>query len=101
MPPIEVGPTRAIGAVSADVARKTPGTSGAAQATASSPAVSAPSPQPTLSKSAALDPGEAPIDADRVASIRKAVENGSYPLVPTRIGDAMIAAGMFLRSGKA
>ena len=38
-------------------------------------------------------------DADRVAQIRKAVENGSYPLVPARIADAMIAAEMFLRKG--
>ncbi|AKH44188.1 negative regulator of flagellin synthesis FlgM [Altererythrobacter atlanticus] len=41
---------------------------------------------------------EAPIDVDRVAEIRKAVEEGRYPLVPTRIGDAMIAAGYLLRT---
>ena len=41
---------------------------------------------------------EAPVDADRVAEIRKAVEQGSYPLIPTRIADAMIAAGHLLRA---
>jgi negative regulator of flagellin synthesis FlgM len=43
---------------------------------------------------------DAPINTDRVAEIRKAVEDGSYPLVPTRIADAMIAAGFLLRAPK-
>ncbi|WP_068090754.1 flagellar biosynthesis anti-sigma factor FlgM [Novosphingobium rosa] len=41
--------------------------------------------------------GAAPVDTDRVATIKKAIETGNYPLVPTKIGDAMIAAGMLLR----
>jgi negative regulator of flagellin synthesis FlgM len=41
---------------------------------------------------APLDTLEPPIDADRVAQIRKALEDGTYPLVPTKIADAMIAA---------
>ncbi|BBC72177.1 conserved hypothetical protein [Altererythrobacter sp. B11] len=40
----------------------------------------------------------APVDHDRVAEIRKAVEQGKYPLVPAKIADAMIAAGYLLRS---
>ena len=40
----------------------------------------------------------APVDADRVAEIRKAVEQGRYPVIPTRIADAMIAAGLLLRT---
>lgn len=40
----------------------------------------------------------APVDADRVAEIRKAVAEGRYPLQPTRIADAMIAAGFLLRT---
>lgn len=40
----------------------------------------------------------APVDADRVSMIRKAVEEGRYPVVPTRIADAMIAAGYLLRT---
>ncbi len=48
----------------------------------------------------ALDPGAPPVDAERVAEIRKAIEQGTYPLVPHRIADAMIAAGFMLRTGK-
>jgi negative regulator of flagellin synthesis FlgM len=39
----------------------------------------------------------APVDAKRVDEIRRAVESGHYPLTPTRIADAMIAAGYLLR----
>jgi negative regulator of flagellin synthesis FlgM len=110
MPPIEVGTSRAIGAVSAELTRKagadiaiTGATATANAGQASAPAASA---TPDLKKtalatSAALDPGEAPVDADRVSQIRRAIETGNYPLVPARIADAMIAAGMFLRSAKA
>lgn len=38
-----------------------------------------------------------PFDQERVAEIRKAVEEGRYPVVPTRIADAIIAAGYLLR----
>lgn len=51
-----------------------------------------------LVTSDALDPGEAPVDGDRVTVIRKAIEEGSYPVVPARIADAIIAAGMLLRN---
>ncbi|MFC4254912.1 flagellar biosynthesis anti-sigma factor FlgM [Altererythrobacter xixiisoli] len=40
------------------------------------------------------------VDVDRVSEIRKAVEEGSYPIVPAKIADAMIAAGYLLRVGK-
>lgn len=53
-----------------------------------------------LALSDALDPGAPPVDAERVAEIRKAIEQGTYPLVPHRIADAMIAAGFMLRTGK-
>lgn len=45
-----------------------------------------------------LDPGQPPVDAERVGLIRKAVENGTYPVVPAQIADAIIAAGLLLRS---
>ncbi len=48
----------------------------------------------------ALAAAEPPVDADRVAEIRKAVEQGRYPVVPARIADAMIAAGYLLRTQK-
>ena len=48
--------------------------------------------------SAVLDPGTAPVDIERVGLIRKAIEQGTYPVIPARIADAVIAAGMLLRS---
>jgi negative regulator of flagellin synthesis FlgM len=101
MPPIEVGPARAITAISAAIARKagsdtTPGANGVAAQKSPAPASTGP-----VATSIVIDPGQAPVDADRVAEIRKAVENGTYPILPTRIADAMIAAGIMLRSAKA
>lgn len=46
-----------------------------------------------------IELGQPTVDTERVAEIRKAVESGSYPLLPARVADAMIAAGMFLRKG--
>lgn len=37
-----------------------------------------------------------PVDAERVAEIRSALRDGTYPLVPTKIVDAMIAAQVSL-----
>ncbi|MCP5395392.1 MAG: flagellar biosynthesis anti-sigma factor FlgM [Sphingomonadaceae bacterium] len=57
--------------------------------------------RPVSSENAALtarDAGPAaPVDTDRVSEIRKAVEQGTYPLTPAKIADAMIAAGYLLR----
>ncbi|HEU4968697.1 flagellar biosynthesis anti-sigma factor FlgM [Sphingomonas sp.] len=35
-----------------------------------------------------------PVDAERVQQIRRALEEGRYPLVPAKIADRMIAAQM-------
>jgi negative regulator of flagellin synthesis FlgM len=51
-------------------------------------------------RSRELDPGQPPVDADRVAEIRKAIEQGTYPIVPAKVADAIIAAGLLLRTGK-
>ncbi|KTR82261.1 flagellar biosynthesis anti-sigma factor FlgM [uncultured Novosphingobium sp.] len=96
MPPIEVGAPRAIGAVSAEIARRA-GTDNAAAVPSGK--ASAKTAAPGVATSVAVDAGEAPVDTDRVSQIRKAVESGKYPLVPARIADAMIAAGIILRSG--
>jgi negative regulator of flagellin synthesis FlgM len=32
--------------------------------------------------------------------IRKAIEQGTYPVLPAKIADAVIAAGILLRSAK-
>ncbi len=37
-----------------------------------------------------------PVDAERVSQIRAALQDGSYPLLPTKIVDAMIAAQVSL-----
>ncbi|QWC58400.1 flagellar biosynthesis anti-sigma factor FlgM [Erythrobacter sp. 3-20A1M] len=41
-----------------------------------------------------------PVDNDRVREIRKAVSDGTYPLSPTRVADAMIAAKFMLSDRK-
>ncbi len=91
MPPIELGPTRPVGAVDVRNVRLAQG--GARQTEKSA------SPGPAVVRSDALDPGEAPVDAERVQIIRKAVETGTYPVVPARVADAIIAAGLLLRVG--
>jgi negative regulator of flagellin synthesis FlgM len=97
MPSIEFRPkgphaARAVGAVDARPVNGRP----VANETARSHAA----PQSAVVRGAALDPGEAPIDAERVAQIRKAIEEDRYPVVPTTVADAIIAAGLLLRSGK-
>jgi negative regulator of flagellin synthesis FlgM len=47
-----------------------------------------------------LDPGEVPVNAERVKEIRKALESGTYPILPTSVADAIIAAGLILRTPK-
>lgn len=55
---------------------------------------------PTVVLGDTLDAGETPIDADRVTQIRKALESGTYPILPTSVADAIIAAGLILRTAK-
>lgn len=92
MPPIEIGPMRPVGAVQSQ--------SGAASATTPAPKTqpTATPAAPAVETSNALAPGQPPVDSDRVAEIRSAIQNGHYPVVPARIGDAMIAAGILLRT---
>lgn len=92
MPPIEMGPARPIGAVDVRIARQ----AGGFRETAKSAGEQA----PTVALSDAVDPGEAPVDTDRVQTIKKAVETGQYPVLPVKIADAMIAAGYLLTKGQ-
>ncbi|MCB2049232.1 MAG: flagellar biosynthesis anti-sigma factor FlgM [Novosphingobium sp.] len=91
MPSFDIGPTRAVGAVDNRLARET--RQNAAR-----------QPQASVSEApvarAQVSAGQPPVDTDRVAQIRKAVEDGSYPIVPAKVADAMIAAGMILRAAK-
>lgn len=45
-----------------------------------------------LEVNTAADASSPPVNTERVAEIRAALRDGSYPLVPTKIADAMIAA---------
>lgn len=92
MPPIELGPARPVSAVDVRLARTAGGTK---DAPARAESTAAP-----VVRSDALDPGKPPVDAERVEIVRKAVENGTYPVIPAKVADAIIAAGFLLRSAK-
>jgi negative regulator of flagellin synthesis FlgM len=44
--------------------------------------------------------GPVPVDSDRVSMIRDALKDGSYPIMPARITDALIAARIMLSNGQ-
>lgn len=97
MPPIEIGQNgpgsaRPVGAVRAETAipSVTPVTP------PSSPAASAQASVAAVQTSAALSAGKPPVDDSRVSEIRNAIQKGTYPLLPTKVADAMIAAGLML-----
>ena len=46
--------------------------------------------------SGSIEPGQPPVDQSRVETIRRAVENGTYPVNPAEIADAIIAAPLLL-----
>lgn len=64
---------------------------GAAPAPAAKPGIMV-----EVSTPADIDPAKPPIDPERVEKIRAALRDGSYPLVPTKIADALIAAQVSL-----
>jgi negative regulator of flagellin synthesis FlgM len=103
MSSFEIGASRPVSAVQVN----TVGTGGKpvqTEATAETPKAAAPSTNaaaaPQVETSDAVKAGAAPVDQERVATIRHAIEKGTYPVLPTKIADAMIAAGMLLRSPK-
>lgn len=89
--PIE--PTQTVGALR-------PVDAGRARAVAAERKPAAAAAPPLVATSDALDPGPVPVDDVRVAEIRKAVESGTYPLLPAKVADAIIAAGLLLRIAK-
>lgn len=97
MSPFEIGASRPVGPVQVKTATtaKTVPAAVDPQITAAANAGSA----AQVQRSSALDAGAAaPVDVERVKDIRHAIETGNYPLVPAKIADAMIAAGMLLRT---
>lgn len=87
---------RPVGPIDARIVRTAAGAKdGAAASAAPAPGASAAA---AYQRSDALDPGAAPVDMERVQVIRHAIESGTYPVIPTKIADAMIAAGLLLRA---
>ena len=56
----------------------------------------APEPGVRVDLTGADDWQTAPVDQDRVAQIRDALRDGTYPIVPAKIADALIAAKLAL-----
>lgn len=97
MSPFEIGASRPVGPVQVKTA--TTAKTAPAAVEPQSPAVANPGSAAQVQRSSTLDAGAAaPVDVERVKDIRHAIETGSYPLVPAKIADAMIAAGMLLRT---
>jgi negative regulator of flagellin synthesis FlgM len=67
-----------------------------ARSTAGAPRVATPASGISLEVTAATDSATPPVDNERVQQIRSALRDGSYPLVPAKIADAMIAAQVSL-----
>lgn len=86
-----LGGTSAVRAIGAIGSRSSGAASSAKPAKANNPVVE---------RSNALDPGQPAIDTDRVAQVRRAIERGDYPIVPAKVADAIIAAGILLRTGQ-
>lgn len=55
---------------------------------------------PAVEVDAALTGSQPPVDTGRITEIRKAIDEGRYPVIPMRVADALIASGLLLRSGK-
>lgn len=102
MSSIEIGAPRPVGPVqvkTATNAKAAPAAAAPVAAETPSPAVVDAGPAAKVQRSSAFDAGNTPpVDVERVRDIRQAIEKGNYPLVPARIADAMIAAGMLLRT---
>ena len=103
MSSFEIGASRPVSAVpsSGQVTNvRTGGKPVQTEAAVEAPKVPAAAAAPQVETSDAVKAGAAPVDQERVETIRHAIETGKYPVIPAKIADAMIAAGMLLRSPK-
>jgi negative regulator of flagellin synthesis FlgM len=57
-------------------------------------------PAPTVKSDALRLAVAPPIDADRVAMIRRAIANDTYPILPMQVADAIIGASVMLSIGR-
>ncbi|MCU0947666.1 MAG: flagellar biosynthesis anti-sigma factor FlgM [Porphyrobacter sp.] len=96
MPSVELSKLSAIGAARALTESDRSQAAARAASTAAQPVGGGPSARPGIAVeiggAAASDLTSPPVDSARVAEIRSALRDGTYPLVPTKIADAMIAA---------
>ena len=95
MPSVELSKLQGIGPVRAlpDSDRAAAASARPAPAPAAAPAAAArPGVAVEIGAASEVDLASPPVDADRVDAIRRALREGTYPLVPTKIADAMIAA---------
>ena len=84
---------------SAHMARATGKVSSTTPARPASPVASGGDKDVEITRSELLSGDRTPaIDTERVAQVRQAIAEGTYPLVPARIADAMIAAKFLWRS---
>jgi negative regulator of flagellin synthesis FlgM len=100
MASFDIGATPPVGAVQLTSVQPTAASVAAAATTSTAAPVSGAAistAAPEVRTSLSVSAGEAPVDRNRVDEIRKAVQSGTYPLVPAKIGDAMVAAGLMLR----
>ena len=95
MKPIEINPIARSRPVGTDAARTI------SDARVRPGSADTPQPEPGMvTRSDALSAGPTPpVNTDRVTQIRTAIKDGSYPLVPTKVADAMIAASYMLIEG--
>lgn len=91
MSSFEIGASRPVGAVQLNPVSPVQ-TPAAATTTTTEAHDSAP-----VHTALATSAGQVPVDQTRVARIRQAVESGTYPLIPAKVGDAMVAAGILLQ----
>lgn len=85
---------RPVGTVDARTVKTAEGVKDPVAVSPSTDAVATPA--ATFQPSKALDPGQAPVDVERVKVIRHAIETGNYPVIPTKIADAIIAARLLM-----
>ncbi|WP_379551799.1 flagellar biosynthesis anti-sigma factor FlgM [Qipengyuania sp. DGS5-3] len=88
-----IAPTSGVGSGSQTTSGAASGYKGALDNGASKPAAQEGVKVELASKAATA---EVPVDQSRVDEIRNALKDGTYPIVPTEIADAMIAARLML-----
>lgn len=96
MPSLELSKLPSVSAARAVTASDRAQIEARAPTAATAPVSATPPSGISVEVSGAAEAASPPIDAERVSQIREALRDGSYPLVPTKIVDAMIAAQISL-----